>query len=168
MEDLNSIIDGVELENAVIIDIGEVDKRGADGASDFVNKICGAFGDDDFFDKHPRIKKRVSIEIETLRGLIKMRCASEQAHDALLNAISSNNSNTAFYRALSDTQRSSLAITTKIEECISRIEDLIKPKDEHINENNEDERTDESDNIHRGSKDFIKATLDYEGAPATN
>ena len=111
---------------------------------------------------HPMAKKRIDTELESLRVLIKMRKADEQAHDSIITAIASNSNNASLYRALTDIQKTILAITSKISETIIGINNILKGFQLEINFDKPAEP--ESDST-RGSKDFIsKMRTEMEGA----
>ena len=113
---------------------------------------------------HPMAKKRIDTELESLRVLIKMRKADEQAHDSIITAIASNSNNASLYRALTDIQKTILAITSKISETIIGINNILKGFQLEINfDKPKDEPEPESDST-RGSKDFInKMRKEMEG-----
>lgn len=158
------LIDGMNLENVVTIDIPELDKDSTETAEHIIKDMEGMYYDDEWLASHPRIKKRIDIELESLRSLIKLRKANEQAHDAILNGISAENSNASLYRALGEIQRTSLSITKQIDETVTKLEDMLQQyqmatEDGPIQINENEEEMEETSPTHRGSKSFIKEQI---------
>lgn len=155
-------IDDMNLENAVQIDIPEIDKDSTETAERMVHDMEGLYYDEEWIQSHPRIKKRIDIELESLRSLIKLRKANEQAHDAILNGISNNNDNASLYRALGEIQRTSLSITKQINDTVIGLDEILKQYQlddmpEVQTRAGGDEEEDLS--MHRGSKSFIKEQI---------
>lgn len=159
---LSDIIDRADdMENAVQIDITEIDKDSTETATRMVRDMEGLYYDDEWLATHPRIKKRIDIELESLRSLIKLRKSNEQAHDAILNGISSNNTNASLYRSLAEIQRTSLAVTKQINETVHELEDILQQYQMATDAPVMQEMQQEEDDIsmHRGSKSFIKEQI---------
>lgn len=158
--------DDLELDAAVSIDIEAIDTDSKESAQEMIKTITDLYHDEKFMAAHPQVKRRIDLELETLRGLIKMRIADETAHDAILSAIASNKNNASMYRSLSEIQKTSLAITTKIHDTIEKINGFMKgyqlelPFDENKDEETETES--KPTKVHRGSKDFIASMLEDE------
>lgn len=147
-------------ENNVQIDIPDLDKTSNEEAARIIRDMTDLYHDEKWIGEHPRIKKRIDIELETLRGLIKMRRADEQAHDALLNGISSNNTNASLYRSLAEIQKSSLAVTRQINETVSTLDNILKQYQLDISHQESSAEAEEEDMVmHRGSKSFIKEQI---------
>lgn len=161
--DIDSLIDNVDLEQAVQIDVVELDKMASSDASNIVAGIAELYYNTDWIKEHPQVKRRIDVELETLRGLIKMRRADEQAQDAILNGISSNNTNASLYRSLAEIQRASLAVTKQISDTITILDNILKGYQLEIpfNAKSETEKEEENESapIHRGSKSFIEEQL---------
>ena len=129
--------------------------------------MLGNILDSTYINSNPTLKRRMTIEVENLRQLLKMRKTAEETHDALITQISANNVNTALYKALEGTQKNLMSLITKTNEVINTINQLYTAHQTKIefdgvnsNENNDDEYTDsdkESNGIFRGSKDFIRS-----------
>ena len=158
------IADDMDLENAVTIDILEIDKDSTETAERIMRDMEGMYFNDEWLASHPRIKKRIDIELESLRSLIKLRKANEQAHDAILNGISAENSNASLYRALGEIQRTSLSITKQIDETVTKLEDMLQQyqmatEDGPMQINEDEEETEDTSPTHRGSKSFIKEQI---------
>ena len=149
-----------DTENNVQIDIPDLDKTSNEEAARIIRDMTDLYHDEKWIGEHPRIKKRIDIELETLRGLIKMRRADEQAHDALLNGISSNNTNASLYRSLAEIQKSSLAVTRQINETVNTLDNILKQYQLDISHQEDNAETEEEDmTMHRGSKSFIKEQI---------
>ena len=131
--------------------------------------MLGNILDSTYINSNPTLKRRMTIEVENLRQLLKMRKTAEETHDALITQISANNVNTALYKALEGTQKNLMSLITKTNEVINTINQLytahqtkIEFDDVNSNENEDtDEYTEssnkESNGIFRGSKDFIRS-----------
>ena len=157
-------IDGPLPENVLVIDMDAIDKSAINDAKALVENLSNIYCDPAFMSAHPMAKKRIDTELESLRVLIKMRKADEQAHDSIITAIASNSNNASLYRALTDIQKTILAITSKISETIIGINNILKGFQLEINfDKPKDEPEPESDST-RGSKDFInKMRKEMEG-----
>lgn len=163
LDDLNLPIDGVDM---IDIDTDALDKESQAAAEDMIANLSKLCGDEEFIKNNPAFKKRVDAELESMRILIKMRKSDEVAHDLLLKAIGGNSGNASLYRALSEIQKTILAVTTKITDIINGLNTLMKGYQLELDfkenaESDEEEKVD-SKATFRGSKDFIKAMNDDE------
>lgn len=159
-------IDGLPAEELSLIDIDAINADSEEEAKSMVNIVTNLFYDEEFKKAHPQIHKRIELEIETLRGLIKMRKADEESHDALLKAISENHTNASLYRSMAEIQKTSIAITNKIHDTIDRLNKICADVTSGSEMINEDEQF-EGENpkkikAHRGTKEFIQELLDNE------
>lgn len=159
-------IDGdINGESLVTIDVDGIDTASLADAKDMVENLSKFYYNEDFMKQNPNFKKRVDSELESLRVLIKMRKADEQAHDALLMAISANNNNASLYRSLTEIQKTIISITTKMGEIVTGLNNMMKGYQLEINfDNPESDEEDEQavKSTTRGSKEFIKQMLDTE------
>ncbi len=153
-------IDDLPGDDICHIDIDAINEDSARDANDMVAIASSLILDERFQKAHPQAQKRIALEIETLRGLIKMRKADEEAHDAVLRAITENKSNASLYRSMAEIQKTSIALTNKIHDTLDRINAMCKgfqlelPFDE---EKKDEEETKPVEGVHRGSKSFIQA-----------
>jgi hypothetical protein len=164
-EDINmeGIIDTVD-----VIDI-DIDGIGMDSeriAKEMVDNLSSFYYNEEFMSRNPQFKKRVENDVESLRVLIKMRKADEEAHDILIKAIAGNSSNASLYRSLSEMQKTIISITTKINEIITGLNNLMKGYQLELNfeDSKEETSTSSEDNnnvssTHRGSKEFIEQMM---------
>jgi hypothetical protein len=163
---IDGIIDGMELESAVQIDICNIDKNAVADAEAYIKYITELYYDKTWIKKHPEVKRRLDIELENLRNLIKMRRSDEQAHDALLNGISSNNTNASLYRALAEIQRASLAVTKQIAETIEKLDNILKgyqlelPVGVDAVDDDSPPTQEENQQMYRGSRAFIMQQIE--------
>ena len=88
-----------DLVEDVVIDIDGIGSTSEMDARDMVDNLSKFYYDEEFMRKNPNVKKRIDSELESLRVLIKMRKADEAVHDAIIKAISANNSNASLYRS---------------------------------------------------------------------
>ena len=146
------------------IDIDGIDNDAKKDAELLVETISRLYCDEEFMKNHPAFKKRVDTELESLRVLIKMRKTDEVAHDFLINAIKGNSGNASLYKSLAEIQKTILSITTKMNETIAGLNNLVKGYQLEFNfdsepndESNDSTEPDEiSSTTCRGSKEFIR------------
>lgn len=129
--------------------------------------MLGNILDSAYINSNPTLKRRMTIEVENLRQLLKMRKTAEDTHDALINQISANNANTALYKALEGVQKNLMSLITKTNEVINTINQLytahqtkIEFSDYPSNTSDEEggyEEKSNKNNTFRGTKDFINA-----------
>ena len=170
MNNLNDIFDDVNLEGIVDaeeivnIDIDCIDDNSIIDARAMVENLSKFYYDEEFMRSNPSLKKRIDSELESLRILIKMRKSDERTHDILLGAIAKNSSNASLYRALTETQKTILSITTKINDIVNGLNGLLKNyqleiqwKDETVeSKDDSEEECEEVRDIHKGTKAFIE------------
>lgn len=130
-------------------------------ASHILQIVTSLFCDTNFQEQNPKLYALVNLELETLRGLLKMRKSDEKAHDALLAAISENKSNASLYRAMAEIQKTSISISNKIHDTIDRLnkacENVLKEQSTMLLENVATQE--DNSETHRGTKSFIQAML---------
>ncbi len=130
--------------------------------------MLGNILDSTYINSNPTLKRRMTIEVENLRQLLKMRKTAEETHDALITQISANNVNTALYKALEGTQKNLMSLITKTNEVIATINQLYTAHQTKIEFDGEsenekggshegDDTTKKETGIYRGSKDFIRS-----------
>ena len=129
--------------------------------------MLGNILDSAYINSNPTLKRRMTIEVENLRQLLKMRKTAEETHDALITQISANNVNTALYKALEGTQKNLMSLITKTNEFIATINQLYtahqtKIEFDGVNSNEDSDEIDSDkegagNGIFRGSKDFIRS-----------
>lgn len=155
-EELLKNVDDLQLEPVFTIDLDEINELAKEDASDMVEKVSVAVVDEAWLQKNPTLRSRIELELESLRGLLKMRRTNEAAHDALVVAISRKPDQSSLYKSLTDMQRTGLAITGKINEIVESLSNLIRNKtQEAIPQDLFEEEND--DHTHRGTKDFIQS-----------
>ena len=157
----DQVRDLIDPEQIVNIDIDAIGEESRDEALKLIDDISRFYYDPNFMKEHPAFKKRVDADLESLRINLKMRKADEQAHDILLKNIGSNPGNASLYRSLSEMQRTVLNISTKIDETIARLNNMMKAYQMELNfgaDTPPAETTEEGQpgNIHRGAKAFIE------------
>ena len=158
--DLEGIVDAEEIIN---IDIEGIEDKSMDAAMQVVQNISAFYYDEDFIKTQPSLKHRIDSELESLRILIKMRKSDETTHDILLKSIAKNSSNASLYKALTETQKTILSITTKINDIVNNLNGLLKNYQLEIQWKEETapvevEADDELpiQDIHKGTKAFIE------------
>lgn len=154
-----------ELEGVYDIDMDGLDEDSKNSAGEVIGIVTSLYSNEKLMKAHPQLKARIDLELETIRGLIKMRKADEIAHDAILKSISENKNNASMYRSLADIQKTSLSVTAKIHETLDRLQNMLKgfQLEFEFDEPEEDEEDVEDDtpkSTHRGSKSFIQQMLE--------
>lgn len=155
LNDLN--IDGV---NLVDINLDGINEEAKADAVELIDNLSKFYYDEDFMRRHPNFKKRVDADLESLRILFKMRKADEEAHDLLIKAIAGNSGNASLYKSLADMQRTIISITSKINDIVDGLNNMMKGYQLEINfdspgNSNEQEEQPVDKNTFRGSKEFI-------------
>ncbi len=150
-------------ETLVNIDMDSIGEDALSDARSMVDNLSKFYYDEGFMKAHPNFKKRVDTELESLRILIKMRRADEAAHDVLISTITRDTGNASLYRSLSDIQKTILSITSKMNEIITSLNNMMKGYQldlnfaEDANEGDEESSSVTTTSTHtRGTKDFIK------------
>lgn len=165
--DLDFPIDNLPPEDIAYIDIDAINQDSESEAKSMIKVVTELFYDEQFKKDHPKIHRRIELEIETLRGLIKMRKADEEAHDCLLQAIGENKTNASLYRSMAEIQKTSIALTAKIHDTLDRLNKIctdLTASSEYEDPTTEVE-SEESDGeiiqskAHRGSKAFIEEMI---------
>lgn len=153
-------IDDMPEEDVLLIDMAALDADSKQEAESMIRIVTDLYQDETFKTRHPQAQRRIEMELETLRGLIKMRKADEEAHDAILQAIATNKSNASLYRGLAEIQKTSIALSNKIHDTVDRLNGICKGFQLELDFDTpkQDEDT-PATNVHRGSKTFIKDML---------
>lgn len=154
-----------DMEEVYDIDMDGLDNESKNSAGEVIEIVTSLYHKG-AMEAHPQLKRRIDLELETIRGLIKMRKADEIAHDAILKAISENKNNASMYRSLADIQKTSLSITTKIHETLDRLQNMLKgfQLEFDFDDDESEEESDEPEvkDTHRGSKSFIQQMINSE------
>ena len=163
-EQEQQIRDLIDPEQIINIDIDDLDIKSKHEALQLITDISRFYYDKKFMEEHPTFKKRIDADLESIRINLKMRKADEIAHDILLRNIGNNPGNASLYRSLSEMQRTILNITSKIEETVQRLNNMMKAYQTEINfdaaESGAEPGADPGaaqQNVHRGGKAFIQS-----------
>lgn len=161
--------DSIDTVDIIDIDIDGIGEESARIAADMVENLSSFYYNEDFLKRNPQFKKRVDNDIESLRVLIKMRKTDEEAHDILIKAIAGNSSNASLYRSLSEMQKTIISITTKINEIVVGLNNLMKGYQLELNfeENNDKPETQQetNTNVYKGTKGFIEQMMRDDETP---
>lgn len=164
-QDLDSIFDDspiqdiIDPEPVIEIDMEGLDKKSQAEAQEIIGSLSKLYYDEDFIRRQPAFKKRVDAEIESLRINLKMRKSDEIAHDMCLQKICQNTENASMYKALTDIQRTIVNITSKIEDSLTKLSNMMKAYQTELNfdeSENNDDSTQDKNNIYKGTKAFIE------------
>jgi hypothetical protein len=165
------VIDTLEVVN---IDIEAIGNEAEGKAKSLIEDLAKFYYDEEFLKSNPNFRRRVDNDMESLRMLLKMRAADEVTHDVLIKAIAANSGNASLYGSLTRVQATILQITTKIENIVNNLTNMIKGYQLELNFKYENEMNKEADgeiesiedvsNAHRGSKSFIEQMKKLEEA----
>lgn len=142
------------------IDTSELDSESKQKADEVLRAISDLWAEPGFLETHSFLSRRLQIELETLRGLLKMRSSDDLAHEALLSAISEDKSNPSLYRSLAEIQKMYSSLSTQISELIEKLERMLREYQERqttqpalINETSSNLRS-------RGTKELLQQLSD--------
>lgn len=167
---LDGVIDSLEVVN---IDIEGISSEAEGKAKTLIEDLAKFYYDEEFLKSNPNFRRRVDNDMESLRMLLKMRAADEVTHDVLIKAIAANSGNASLYGSLTRVQATILQITTKIENIVNNLTNMIKGYQLELNFKYENEMTkddgeiesiEDVSNAHRGSKAFIEQMKKVEAA----
>lgn len=167
---LDGVIDSLEVVN---IDIEGISSEAENKAKVLIEDLAKFYYDEEFLKSNPNFRRRVDNDMESLRMLLKMRAADEVTHDVLIKAIAANSGNASLYGSLTRVQATILQITTKIENIVNNLTNMIKGYQLELNfkyenemnkEDGEIESIEDVSNAHRGSKSFIEQMKKLEEA----
>lgn len=146
----------------VDIDVKQVEDDAKTYVSGLIENYTNFYFDEQFLRKHPKFRKRIEDDIETLVSLRKMRRMDEITQDSLVKAIGGNPNNASLYRALTDIQRTILNIQNKIDETTRSLTAFMKGYQMEIDfdaspgDGSDDGSEDvQGEMVTRGTKDFI-------------
>ena len=156
------VIDSLDVVN---IDIEAIGNEAEGKAKSLIEDLAKFYYDEEFLKSNPNFRRRVDNDMESLRMLLKMRAADEVTHDVLIKAIAANSGNASLYGSLTRVQATILQITTKIENIVNNLTNMIKGYQLELNfkyenemskDDGEIESIEDISNAHRGSKAFIE------------
>jgi hypothetical protein len=164
MEDLipsdKHIVDGEDIVEEINID--NIEEQAKQDSLDMCKNLREIYFDEKFMNDNPLFKKRLDVELESLRVLIKMRKSDEIAHDLCLKSIGGNSNNASLYAALARIQSSMLSIQKQMDDTVKNINMLLKNVQLELSFDKETGEPDSSPvvgsdpNVTRGSKRFIQ------------
>lgn len=152
-------------EEIVFIDTDNIASESKCDAYNMVEDLVVVYGDKKFMEEHPDYKKRLDIELENLRTLIKMKKSDEIVHDILVKSIGKNTTNASLYTALNKIQTGMLSIQKQMDETIKTLNNLLKnyqfelPLNQEEQEEKEQEEQEKKSLVSRGNKEFIMKQL---------
>ena len=164
-DDLGGLSIDDPIADAIYIDTDEISRDAKNDSMFMLKDLAKIYGNEKFMAEHPEYKKRLDLELESIRMLLKMRRSSEITHDILVKQIGANPNNASMYRSLQGLQKSLLDIQTKLDETVKTVNNLLKnyqlelPFDQV--EETEDGETESSGDHrasglrYRGSRQFI-------------
>ncbi len=164
-DDLGGLSIDEPIADAIYIDTEEISREAKNDSIFMLKDLAKIYGNEKFMAEHPEYKKRLDLELESIRMLLKMRRSSEVTHDILVKQIGSNPNNASMYKALQGLQKSLLDIQTKLDETVKTVNNLLKnyqlelPFDQ-VEETEDGEIESSSDHgasglRYRGSRQFI-------------
>ena len=150
-------------EEAIYIDMDEISQQAENDSKFMLKDLSKVYGNEQFMADHPEYKKRLDLELESIRVLLKMRRSSERAHDILVKQIGAKPSNASMYKALKDLQKSLLDIQTKLDETVRTVNNLLKNYQLELPFENEQKEVGEELNM-QDSGDHGASGLRYRGS----
>ena len=140
------------------INVDDIEMAAQDAAFAMCKNLREVYFDEEYMRKNPQFKKRLDVELESLRVLIKMRKSDEIVHDLCLKSVGLNTNNASLYKALTGIQASMMNIQKQMDETVRNINTLLKNVQLEINfeQENKNEETPVSKDITRGTKKFIE------------
>lgn len=153
-------IDQLPEEDLFEIDMVAINADSESEAHEIIKIVTDLYQNEEFKAKYPQAQRRIEMELETLRGLIKMRKVDEEAMEALLQAISTNKSNGSLYRSMAEIQKTSIALSNKIHDTVDRLDAICKdfkldpPGQDDAEEDEDDDSP--TNTACRGTKAFIE------------
>lgn len=154
-------LEGFELdtiEDIYSLDLDSIDRKSLENATTSIKNLIQLYNNKKFIEDHPEFKKRIDSEIESLRKYYKMSETNESIHDHLATAISNNPNNASLYTALTRLQSNMIQIDEKIRACLNEFNKLCTSYQTEINFEREDDEL--SNNTFKGTKQFIKSTIE--------
>lgn len=156
------------LDDSVYIDMDELDQKAKDESKLMFKDLERIYSNEQFMADHPEYKKRLDIELESLRILIKMRKSDEVTHDILVKQIGMTPNNASLYSALNRMQTSMINIQTKLDSTVKTINQLLKnyqmelpfEKDPEETTNSETSEVKTNAQTFRGTKAFMNHMLE--------
>ena len=156
------------LDDSIYIDMEEISKKAEDETKLMFRDLERVYSNEQFMNEHPEYKKRLDIEIESLRIQLKMRKSDELIHDILVKQIGMTPNNASLYAALNRMQASMISIQTKLDTTVKTINQLLKNYQmelpfEKEPTNNVDESTGEmktNAKTFRGTKAFMNHMIE--------
>lgn len=162
-EDSNLDIDSGMEDEVVFINMDEIESETQCDVYNIFENLIKVYGNEAFMKEHPDYKKRIDIEKENLRTLIKMKKSDEIIHDILIKSIGKNSTNASLYASLNKIQSSIMGIQSKLDETIKNLNNLLKNYQFEIPFKEEDKQVKGESNVQpdmhisRGRKAFIEA-----------
>ena len=125
-DDLGGLSIDEPIADAIYIDTDEISREAKNDSMFMLKDLAKIYGNEKFMAEHPEYKKRLDLELESIRMLLKMRRSSEITHDILVKQIGNNPNNASMYKALQGLQKSLLDIQTKLDETVKTVNNLLK------------------------------------------
>lgn len=125
-DDLGGLSIDEPIADAIYIDTDEISREAKNDSMFMLKDLAKIYGNEKFMAEHPEYKKRLDLELESIRMLLKMRRSSEITHDILVKQIGANPNNASMYRSLQGLQKSLLDIQTKLDETVKTVNNLLK------------------------------------------
>lgn len=147
------------LTESVYIDMDEINDNAKKDSLFMLKDLAKIYGNEKFMNEHPEYKKRLDLELESIRVLLKMRRSDEISHDILVKQIGLTPNVASMYAALQKLQSAMVSIENKLDDKVKTVNNLLKNYQMEIpfEEEKESEDTPSSSGSlrYRGSKQFI-------------
>ena len=150
------------ITESVYIDMEEINRNAKNDSLFMLKDLAKIYGNERFMAEHPEYKKRLDLELESIRVLLKMRRSDEITHDILVKQIGLTPNVAGMYTALQKIQSAMVAIENKLDEKVRIVNGLLKnyqmelPFDQPEEETAEEQSGEPSGaGRYRGTKAFI-------------
>lgn len=153
---------GTALTEPPAIDTDQINTEARSEANKMIADLSNMYFSKEYIDKHPYLPAKIESQVDTMRRLIKMLEADEQAQDILIQSITATTLSDKNLRCLTDIQRTMLEIQGKIDEILNEYQKMLKELQSNTLFDNgdsnvvtEDGTAAPSGTLIRGSKEYI-------------
>lgn len=163
----------IDPESIIEIDLDGIGEQSKATALEMIEDISKFYYNEAFMKEHPTFKKRVDTELESLRLQIKMRKADEEMQDVLVKSCCQNPQNASLFKSLTDMQRTIISIQGKIDDIVTRLNNMMKGYQMELNFDEQPADSDEPEEettkkTFRGTRDFIESMQNREDSGEEN
>lgn len=162
-------LEGLDNELSVDMLMIDTDKLALEAQADAkktIEDLMDASGDVVLIENNPKLLKRLKIESDNLKTLMKMKSSNDIVHDLLVKSVGRDPGNASLYASLNKIQTAMMSIQKQIIESVKNIEAILKERQNAIDSQKDDnpftintlENT-QAGITTRGNKQFIQQML---------